>query len=200
MILNTELEYKGDLFPTQITAYTKNVDVLNFKSANNVILQLTVLRDSMLRFRYTTVGKFDNDFSYAICDDANRGFNHLDISEDEEKYSITTSKLLCHIYKLDLRKSIYDLVDGKLILEDELGFHWEESYELGGDIVKMSKAAQNGESYFGLGDKPQHLNLKGRRFENWATDSYAFGKDTDPIYKSIPLHRFAQQQILWYFL
>ena len=75
-----------------------------------------------------------------------------------------------------------------LICEDELGFHWEESYELGGDIVKMSKAAQNGESYYGLGDKPQHLNLKGRRFENWATDSYAFGKDTDPIYKAIPFY------------
>ena len=39
-----------------------------------------------------------------------------------------------------------------------------------------------------MGDKPQHLNLKGHRFENWATDSYAFGKDTDPIYKAIPFY------------
>ncbi len=188
MILNTELEYKGDLFPSTITGYTKDVDVLHFSTENNVILQLTVLRDSVLRFRYTTVGKFDNDFSYAIANDANRGYNHLEISDDEEKYIITTSKLICNIYKADLRKAIYDVKDNSLICEDELGFHWEESYELGGDIVKMSKAAQNGESYYGLGDKPQHLNLKGRRFENWATDSYAFGKDTDPIYKAIPFY------------
>jgi alpha-glucosidase len=188
MILNTQLEYKGDLFPSTITNYKKDVDVLHFSTSNNVILQLTVLRDSVLRFRYTTVGKFDNDFSYAIANDANTGYNHLEISDDDDKYIITTSKLICHIHKSDLRKSIYDVLDSTLICEDEKGFHWEESYELGGDIVKMSKAAQNGESYYGLGDKPQHLNLKGRRFENWATDSYAFGKDTDPIYKAIPFY------------
>ena len=70
MITNTQLEYKGDLFPSNIIDYTKDVDVLHFSTSNNVILQLTVLRDSVLRFRYTTVGKFDNDFSYAIDEDA----------------------------------------------------------------------------------------------------------------------------------
>lgn len=188
MILNTELEYKGNLFPSNITKYSKDVDVLHFSTSNNVILKLTVLRDSVLRFTYTTVGKFERDFSYAIDEDASRGYNHLEITDDEEKYVVTTSKLICHIHKSDLRISLYDAADNKIICEDELGFHWEESYELGGDIVKMSKAAQNGESYYGLGDKPEHLNLKGRRFENWATDSYAFGKHTDPIYKAIPFY------------
>ena len=188
MILNTELEYKGNLFPTNITEYKKNVDVLHFSTANNVILKLTVLRDSVLRFTYTTVGKFERDFSYAIDENASRGYNHLEISDDKEKYIVTTSKLICHIYKSDLRVSLFDALDNKIICEDELGFHWEESYELGGDIVKMSKAAQIGESYYGLGDKSEHLNLKGRRFENWATDSYAFGKNTDPIYKAIPFY------------
>ncbi|MCK5816221.1 MAG: glycoside hydrolase family 31 protein, partial [Flavobacteriaceae bacterium] len=173
---------------SNIIEHAKDIDVLCFKTSNNVILHLTVLRDSVLRFRYTTVGKFENDFSYAIDKKVSNGYNHLEISEDEEKYIVTTSKLICNIYKSDLRKSIYDAKDNSLILEDELGFHWEESYKLGGDIVKMSKTAQSGESYYGLGDKPQHLNLKGKRFENWATDSYAYGKDTDPIYKAIPFY------------
>lgn len=160
MILNTQLEYKGNLFPSTIKSYTKEVDVLHFSTSNNVILELTVLRDSVLRFRYTTVGKFDNDFSYAIDSESSRGYNHLEIIEDDEKYIITTAKLICNIFKADLRKSIFDAKDHSVICEDELGFHWEESYELGGDIVKMSKAAQNGESYYGLGDKPQHLNLR----------------------------------------
>ena len=30
--------------------------------------------------------------------------------------------------------------------------------------------------------------MKGRRFENWVTDSYAYGRDTDPIYKAIPFY------------
>lgn len=188
MILNTELEYKGNLFPSKIISYEKNLNVLSFATENGVVLQVTVRRDSILRFRFTTTGIFDNDFSYAITKYASRGYNHLEVTEDDNNYIITTAKLICHISKLDLRTSIYDALDKSLICEDELGFHWEESYEHGGDVVKMSKTAQSGESYYGLGDKPVDNNLKGKRFENWVTDSYAYGRDTDPIYKAIPFY------------
>ena len=56
----------------------------------------------------------------------------------------------------------------------------------------MSKVCQKSESFYGLGDKPVDVNLKGKRFENWATDSYAFGKNTDPIYKAIPFYTAIQ--------
>ncbi len=188
MIINTELENKGNLFPSKIISYKKDVDTLYFTSENNVVLQLTIQRDSVLRFRYTTTSIFENDFSYAISRYASRGFNHLEVTEDESNYIITTSKLICHISKKDMRKSIFDAKDNTLISEDELGFHWEECYEFGGNIVKMSKTSQEKESYYGLGDKPVPLNLKGKRFENWVTDSYAFDKDTDPTYKAIPFY------------
>ncbi|WP_040278602.1 glycoside hydrolase family 31 protein [Psychroserpens damuponensis] len=188
MIVNTELENKGNLSPSKIINFKKDVDTLYFSTENDVVLQLTVLRDSVLRFRYTTTGTFDNDFSYAITKYASTGYNHLEIEETEIAFVITTKKLICHISKANLGVKIYDAVDNVLINEDESGFHWEESYEYGGDIVKMSKVSKDGESYYGLGDKPSHLNLKGKRFENWATDSYAYGKNTDPIYKSIPFY------------
>ncbi|MFH4969292.1 glycoside hydrolase family 31 protein [Gaetbulibacter sp. M240] len=188
MIINTELEYKGNMFPSQVSSYQKDLDVLSFTTENGVILHITIIRDSVLRFRYTTTGIFENDFSYAITKYASRGYNHLEVAEEEDKYVITTSKLICHVFKADLRNAIYDAKDNSLICQDELGFHWEESYEFGGDIVKMSKVAQEGESYYGLGDKPVDNNLKGKRFENWVTDSYAYGKDTDPIYKAIPFY------------
>ena len=186
MIVNTELEQKGNLFPSKFVSFKKDVDTLYFSTDNNVVLQLTVFRDSVLRFRYTTTGTFDNDFSYAITKYASKGYNHLEIVETEDEYQVITSKLLCKIAKENLRIRIYDVKDNTLINEDEIGFHWEESYEYGGNIVKMSKTINDRESYFGLGDKPEHLNLKGKRFENWVTDSYAFGKQTDPIYKAIP--------------
>jgi len=186
MIVNTELEQKGNLFPSKILRFRKDVDTFYFTAENDVVLQLRILRDSVLRFRYTTTGTFENDFSYAITKYASTGYNHLEIEEDDEKYKITTSKLICHIAKENMRISLYDALDHTLINEDELGFHWEESYEFGGNIVKMSKTINERESYFGLGDKPDHLNLKGKRFENWVTDSYAYGKSTDPIYKAIP--------------
>jgi len=188
MILNTELEFKGDLFSSKIISCKKDVDTIYFTSENNVVLQVTVQRDSVLRFRYTTKSIFEKDFSYAITKYASKGFNHLDIKENEESYIISTSKLICKISKIDMRKSIFDAVDEKLICEDELGFHWEESYEFGGDIVKMSKVSQDSEGYYALGDKPVDINLKGKRFENWVTDSYAFKKSSDPIYKTIPFY------------
>jgi len=188
MILNTELEYKGNLFPSKIVSYEKNLNVLSFTTENGAVLQVTVRRDSILRFRFTTTGIFENDFSYAITKYASRGYNLLEVTENDKNYIITTTKLICHISKLDLRTSIYDAKDNSLICEDELGFHWEESYEFGGNVVKMSKTAQLGESYYGLGDKPVDNNLKGKRFENWVTDSYAYGRDTDPIYKTIPFY------------
>jgi alpha-glucosidase len=192
MIVNTELEQKGNLFPSKIIKYTKDVDTLHFTTDNNVILQVTVVRDSVIRFRYSTTGKFEKDFSYGVTVHASRGYSFLKVSEEKTHYIITTSKLICRVEKLSLQISLYDAIDLKLINEDEIGFHWEESYEYGGDIVKMSKACQKAESFYGLGDKPVEVNMKGKRFENWATDSYAFGKNTDPIYKAIPFYTAIQ--------
>lgn len=188
MILNTELEYKGDLFPSKIVFYKKHVDTLYFKSENGVALQVTVQRDSVLRFRFATTAIFEKDFSYGITMYASKGYNKLEIEEDSKNYIIITSKLKCHISKIDMRCAIFDAKDNSLICEDELGFHWEESYEFGGDIVKMSKISQEGESFYGLGDKPVDVNLKGKRFENWVTDSYAYNRGSDPIYKAIPFY------------
>lgn len=186
MITNTELESKGNQFPTNIISYKKDIDTLTFLTANNVSLQITIVRGSVFRFRYATSESFEKDFSYAISENSSRGYSHLEITEETDKYIIKTKKISCHVSKDNLKIALYDAKDNALISKDELGFHWEENYQYGGNIVKMSKVAQNGESYYGLGDKPVHLNLKGKRFENWVTDSYAYGKGTDPIYKSIP--------------
>ena len=187
MITNTELEYKGDLFPSKITSFKHDADNIFFHTENNVILKITVLRDSLLRFRYTTKGYFSNDFSYAIDKNQSHGYNLLSVTEEELYYKIQTSKVICKVQKEDLRIGIYDL-EGAVILEDEIGFHWEECYEYGGNIIKMSKASRDGESYYGLGDKATQLNLKGKRLENWATDQYAFGKDQEPLYKAVPFY------------
>ena len=63
-----------------------------------------------------------------------------------------------------------------------------ENFDYGSNVVKMSKVAQSGESYYGMGDKASHINLKGKRTSNWVTDSYAYGKDQSPLYKAIPFY------------
>jgi len=187
MITNTTLEYKGNLFPQSITSFEKNVDTYTFRAKNNILLRLTILRDSVVRFRYATDNAFEKDFSYALADDYPKGYNELNFAEEANYYILTTAKIKIYVAKENMRIGIYTL-EGTPILEDELGFHYEENHEYGGNIVKMSKHSAKGESFYGLGDKPSHMNLKGMRFTNWNTDEYAFAKDKDPIYKSIPFY------------
>ncbi|KQX00511.1 glycoside hydrolase family 31 protein [Flavobacterium sp. Root420] len=187
MITNTSLEYKGDLYPSKIVSHEHEGDSIFFHTDNKVILKVTILRDSLIRFRFTTKGYFSNDFSYAIDKTQLHGYNFLELTEEETYFLIRTSKVKCKIQKADLRLSIYDLND-LLILEDELGFHWEESYEYGGNIVKMSKSSKDGECFYGLGDKATQMNLKGKRLENFATDQYAYQKDQEPLYKVVPFY------------
>jgi alpha-glucosidase len=187
MITNTELEFKGDLYPSKIVSFEHDVDSIYFHSDNSVILKVTIVRDSLIRFRYTTKGYFSNDFSYAIDKSHSHGYNFLEVTEEVEFYKIQTSKVKCIIQKIDMRLCILDLNDN-VLLEDELGFHWEESYEFGGNIVKMSKASKDGECFYGLGDKATQMNLKGKRLENFATDQYAFQKDQEPLYKVVPFY------------
>ena len=187
MITNTELEYKGNLYPNQIINFKQDVDKFYFTTENGVILQITVLRNSALRFRYATEEVFQPDFSYAISENASRGYNQLEVSETKTEYLIETSKIKVLVDKKSLRIQISDL-EGHIINEDEIGFHWEENYEYGGNTVKMSKITQNAESYYGMGDKATHSNLKGKRVSNWCTDQYAYGKDQDPLYKAVPFY------------
>ncbi|WP_298951676.1 glycoside hydrolase family 31 protein [uncultured Nonlabens sp.] len=196
MITNTELHSKGNVFPGQLTSFEHVVDTLTFHANNGVILRVQIFRDSVIRFKYGTGGKLEEDFSYAIDEDSNRGYNKLEVVEKESHYEITTSKIICHIAKSDLRSRIFDL-QGKIVCEDELGFHFEESYEYGGEVVKMSKKAQPGESYYGLGDKPADNNMRSKRFEMWGTDQYAFGKTTDPLYKNVPFYVGLQNKIAY---
>ena len=50
---------------------------LYFTSENNVVLQITIVRDSVIRLRYTTTSIFEKDFSYAITKYASIGYNNL---------------------------------------------------------------------------------------------------------------------------
>ncbi|MEP2058678.1 MAG: glycoside hydrolase family 31 protein [Maribacter litoralis] len=187
MITNTELEYKGNLYPNHIVEFAQDTDKFYFTTDNGVVLQITILRGSIIRFRYATNYNFEPDFSYAIDPEATMGYSKLEVVENDTEYIISTARLNVLVDKKTLRTQISDL-DGTIINEDELGFHWEENYEYGGNTVKMSKITQCGESFYGMGDKAMHSNLKGKRVENWVTDQFAYAKEQDPLYKAIPFY------------
>ena len=160
MITNTEIARTGNQFPNHIVDFKQENDKLYFTTQNGVILQVTILRDSVVRFRYATEHVFEPDFSYAISEDVNLGYNELTVEDEIPEYVITTAKIKIYINKTNLKVQIVDL-DGVILAEDELGFHWEENFDYGGNVVKMSKICHAGESYYGMGDKASHTQLEG---------------------------------------
>jgi alpha-glucosidase len=74
-----------------------------FNTDNSVVLKVTVVRDSLIRFDIYNKGYFSNDFSYAIDKNHSHGYNFLKLQT--EYYQIQTSKVKC-IQKIDMRVSI----------------------------------------------------------------------------------------------
>ncbi len=149
------------------------------------VLEVKVVSDSVLRFRFSPLGNFDRDFSYSHAQSYQEHIEKLEMSEEEEYFSIKTAKIDCEIQKERMLIKILDK-KGLVISEDEKGFHWEEHKKFGGEIVFNTRKGQASEHFYGLGDKSADNDIREKRFENWGKDTYAYGKDTDPLYKNIP--------------
>lgn len=181
-------QHQHEHFPSEVIDVQRSGNVIRFTTANHVLLDVSVVTDSIIRFRYATEGYFQPDFSYAIYKDFEGSFNKLEVSESELSWHVHTAILEVQVSKADLRVRILDAASGLEINSDEKGFHWENHPNYGGDIVMMSKVVHQGEHYFGLGDKATQLNLRGKRLQLWGTDEYGFSKDRDPLYKNIPVY------------
>jgi len=175
-----------ELFPGKLTAYERIGHVIHLTCDNGALLQIHVLSDDIIRFRYATEGYFPQDFSYAIDPDFQIDPIDFSVHEDEWNLYIQTATLLCHLEKQGLKTTFLNKEE-QVILADDKGFHWEK-YDHGGAIVMMSKKVQQDEYFFGLGDKSGHLNLRGQRLQNWNTDSFGYSGQTDPLYRSIPFY------------
>ena len=185
-----------EFYPQPIAKVTKEDHYIHFSDEKGVILKVEGLTNDIFRLRFTTDGIFENDFSYAISSKFENQKIELKLEENESEYVVSSDSTTLRIQKLDFKTKFED-AKGNLICKDEKGFHWEENYKAGGNIVQMSKQAQPEEHYYGMGDKPMHLNLRGKRIQNWGTDEYGFAKDKDPLYKNIPFYIGYQQHIAY---
>jgi len=176
-----------ELYPEKLIAYEWDNNTLLCRTDNKVLLRVQVLTPEIIRIRYATKGYFLNDFSYAI--DEKFEVQNCPVSLEDTDISLTlvTSAIKCRINKHDLKCVFLDL-DDYVINKEEKGFHWEYDKATGNDIVQMTKHVYPLEVYYGLGDKPSDMNLKGRKFENWGTDSYGYEWAADPLYKNIPFY------------
>ncbi len=176
-----------DRHPGKFVSLSDVDQVVELEADNQCVLRIEVLSPKIIRFRYSVRWHFLSDFSYAIDPKFTKSKVDYLIFEDDVKIEIKTSLLEVHILKEGLSVLIYNQ-EGDLLNSDEKGFHWEEDERYGGEIVKMTKSAIDGEAFFGLGDKTSSQNIRGRRYTNWGSDEFGYTGASDPLYKNINLY------------
>lgn len=172
--------------PGPAAGWHQEAGLITLRCVQGASLRIHVLSDRILRFRFSPDGYFPDDFSYTIDPAFHPRTVSLSVSEMDAALQIRTAAAVCRIRLDSLHTTLEDL-DGKIILEDDKGFHWREA-EQGNPLVLMSKRARPGERYFGLGDKSCAANLRGKRLQNWNHDCFGYTETTDPLYRSIPFY------------
>ncbi|MFT4565104.1 MAG: alpha-glucosidase [Saprospiraceae bacterium] len=176
-----------EYYPGELVSHTWHDCTLVCKSISKALLKVEVLTPEIIRIRYATRGYFQNDFSYAIDENFETNTGEVRLDENDNCLTIITSAAKCRISKSDLKCMFLDL-DDYVLNKEEKGFHWEYDDVSGNDIVQMTKHVYPSEVYYGLGDKPSDMNLRGRKFENWGSDCYGYEWAADPLYKNIPFY------------
>ncbi|MGZ3755621.1 MAG: glycoside hydrolase family 31 protein [Mucilaginibacter sp.] len=149
-------------------------------------VEVVVVTDLIIRVRLAPHGVFLEDFSYAVPKLAQKAASFT-LHEDEKEFRVSTEIVSCHIRKKDFFISFSDSKNN-VTSADATPMHWEENIKAGGYYVFCTKECHEEESFFGMGDKPTELNLRGKRFKNWNTDAYSFAWNQDPLYRSIPFY------------
>jgi len=175
------------LQPDPVHTHERTANRFHFHCTNGITLQVDVYTDTILRFRYQLPFEDEADFSYAVDPNFQPKAVEVNFSETSSEFEIFTPRLICKINKNNLRVRLKQ-PNGRVICEDAAGFSARRTILKGLDKISVRKKAPAGESYFGGGDKGCALNLRGEQLENWNTDSFAFGDDAGPLYRSIPFY------------
>ncbi|MBR9920569.1 MAG: DUF4968 domain-containing protein [Bacteroidetes bacterium] len=172
--------------PDEMSHFQKVGTTFHIASANGVELRIDVHSDAVFRIRYKARGEWQPDFSYAIDPGYSpKGPKTCQLEEKEDYLEIITEELRCRIMRNRLKVHFYNAA-GKSLVKDKKGYRAYSTILSGMSDVSVEKKLDKSTSYFGLGDKSGPLKLNGRKYENWNTDAFAYGNDTDPLYKSIP--------------
>ncbi len=149
------------------------------------LLRVCVLGDGLVRVRYAAGGFFDESPTYGVSPDFKGEPCEVSEWETDDYFELQTKTLSIRIHKASLGVEFVSIATGVSLSRDE--GHVDFSYnDWTGDYrTKIRKLIKPGEYFFGLGDKPCDLNLRGKHFEMWGVDHYAFKENSDPLYKNI---------------
>ncbi|MEO1514180.1 MAG: glycoside hydrolase family 31 protein [Bacteroidota bacterium] len=158
-----------------------------FHCRNGIQLKVELISPRIFRLRYAPKGVFQANFSYAIDPDFTPAADALQLDETEDHYLLSTPQLQCKVVKKGMKVHFLNPA-GDMICEESSGFYARSTILKGWTDISLSKKNDQKDHYFGLGDKSCKLDLQGKKFINWNTDSFAYDAKTDPLYRAIPFY------------
>jgi len=161
-------------FAQAATAHSKPLPDGIQVSNDGVTVQITALREDVLRVRATHTAALPEDASWAVP--ASVRSASVKVIADPGGFHTSALKVALDS---SLRLTVSDLA-GHILQQDAEPITWHNT---GFRIAKQKDPADH---FFGLGDKPGPLDRTGQAFTMWNTDSFGWQESTDPIYKSIP--------------
>lgn len=157
------------------------------QSTGKAQLRLQVWNDRMVRLRFS-VGAPGRDFSYAVADQALSQDARTVIKEQAKAFTLSTAVLTVSIAKADGRLTITDKITGQVLHDYAAGFYGRSTLNRGLEQVRIQLKTDKKEAIYGLGDKAWDTDMQGAKFSMWTSDSFAFGKGHEALYRSIPFY------------
>jgi alpha-glucosidase len=147
----------------------------------DLVMQITALRDDVLRIRASGTGELPEDASWAVLAAARSASVSVSQDGDEKAVGFHTASLRVSV---DRRNGLMTVTDasGKVLQQDT------EPMQFNGKGFRLAEAMPADEHYFGLGDKTGAFDHREAAFRLWNTDAYGWQESTDPLYKSIPFY------------
>lgn len=141
--------------------------------------ELKFYSNTIVRIHQVGAGKDENPYS-VVQDPQKVSFS---VEEHENSIIASTDSLDVIVNKSPISFTFLNK-DGKVINEDDAGL----GIQTQGEQVTVYKKLQEGERFVGLGEKTGPLDRRGKGYQNWNTDHFAYDIEADPLYASIPFY------------
>ena len=145
------------------------------------IMQITALRDDVVRVRVGPAGQLPEDASWAVLPSSRTASVNVKPESNGASVGFQTAKLHVAVTRDPFGLTVTDDA-GHVIVQSLTG----RPIEYHGASFRVYMRSPEDEHYFGLGDKPGPLDRRNEAFTDWNTDAFGWQQSTDPIYKSIP--------------
>ncbi|MBA3471572.1 MAG: DUF5110 domain-containing protein [Herpetosiphonaceae bacterium] len=147
-------------------------------------LAISALTDRIIRVRLAPDGVFAPRRPWAVAPpDSDFPGTTTELTTTDSALSLRTATLSLQIARATGQLTLYDPAN-RPFCADASGLEWSSAADR--SPVRCAKRIEDGEHFYGFGERTGLLDQRGQRLVNWTTDQYRYGPGTDPLYIAIP--------------